>query len=71
MFQDIGLIVNRCPRPDVLGGSPVAGIPLLSVIPQDDAMCLTDLMGKSIFELPADSPILQGAAQALKKLGIL
>ena len=56
MYDEIGLIVNRAPMP---------------VIPQDNDMTENDIEGRSIFELPADSPILKGAEDALYKMHIL
>ena len=75
LFDRIGLIVNRAPLPERLGqpgsGAAVGGIPLVSVIGQDDSMTENDVEGRSIFELPAEAPILRGAAAALENLEIL
>ena len=71
MYDEIGLIVNRAPMPDRIPESEELGVPVLSVIPQDNDMTENDIEGRSIFELPADSPILKGAEDALSKMHIL
>ena len=71
MYDEIGLIVNRAPMPDRSPEREELGAPVLSVIPQDDGMTENDIEGRSIFELPADSPILKGAEDALLKMHIL
>ena len=71
MYDEIGLIVNRAPMPDRIPESEELGVPVLSVIPQDNGMTENDIEGRSIFELPADSPILKGAEDALYKMHIL
>lgn len=71
MYDEIGLIVNRAPMPDRIPESEALGVPVLSVIPQDNDMTENDIEGRSIFELPADSPILKGAEDALYKMHIL
>ena len=71
MYDEIGLIVNRAPMPDRIPESEELGVPVLSVIPQDNGMTENDIEGRSIFELPADSPILKGAEDALSKMHIL
>ena len=74
LFDRIGLIVNRAPRPDLLGtpgnGTCIGGIPLCAVIGQDDAMTENDMEGRSIFELEDDALILQGVRRAMLELGI-
>ena len=75
LYDKIGLIVNRAPRPDLLvsedGTGKTGSIPLLTVIGQDDSMTENDMEGRSIFELPEDAAILQGAKEALEKLELL
>ena len=41
------------------------------MIGTDDAHTRNDIEGKTVFDLPADSPIILGARQALEKLGLL
>ena len=71
MYDEIGLIVNRAPMPDRIAGSTELGVPVVTVIPQDNGMTENDIEGRSIFALPADSPILKGAEDALLKMHIL
>ena len=73
MYDEIGLIVNRAPLPEKLkeAGDGFGGVPIVAVIPQDNSMTENDIEGKSIFELPADALILQGAREALTTMGIL
>ncbi len=71
MYDKIGLIVNRATLPDRVAPATEGGVPVIAVIPQDNAMTENDIEGRSIFELPADSPVLTGARTALTALGIL
>lgn len=40
-------------------------VPVVSVIGSDPAHARNDVLGRTIFELPADAPVYQGAARAL------
>ena len=71
MYEKAGLIVNRAPFPEKLREEVIENVPVISVIPQDDVMTENDIEGRSVFELPADARILQGAEEALKNIGIL
>ena len=71
MYDEIGLIVNRAPKPELLTEDEIGGIRLVSVIPQDDAMTENDIEGRDIFELAKDAGILLGARKALVNLGII
>ena len=71
MFDRCGAIVNRLTDPEMLSLIKIDGTELLAVIPSDPAHARNDIEGESVFRLPADSPILTGARQALEKLGIL
>ena len=70
MYDEIGLIVNRALFPDRIETDEIEGVPIVSVIPQDDAMTENDVEGKTIFELPQETGILKGADEALKNLKI-
>lgn len=70
MYDRIGLIINRAPWPEQ-AAKEEGGVPVLAVIPADEAIARSDMEGRSIFTLPPDAPILQGAAQALRALGLL
>ena len=71
MYDKIGLIVNRAPLPERITETEMGGVPIVAVIRQDDQMTENDIEGRSVFELPEDSGILQGAKDALRGLGIL
>ena len=44
------------------------GMEVLSIIPRDPAHATNDILGKTIFELPADAPVLTGAREALERM---
>lgn len=69
MYDEIGAIINRAPKPE-LAPSEVAGAPVLAVIEPDDSQTQNDIIGESVFELPEDSALLQGARIALTKMHI-
>ncbi len=71
LYDEIGLVINRAPLPDRITETEYGGIPLTAVIGQDDAMTENDIAGRSIFELPPDTPILLGARRALENLHII
>ena len=71
MYDHIGLIVNRAPMPEKLTEAEIGGIPVVSVIPQDNGMTENDIEGRSIFELPSDSLILAGTLRALEAMHVL
>lgn len=71
MAEKSGAILNRILHPETLDESILDGIPLLSVIGADDVLVENDIEGMSSFELPSDAKILQGARDALSKLGVI
>ena len=71
MYDKIGLVVNRAPLPEKVEKDSIGGVPVVAVIEQDDAMTENDIEGRSVFELPGDSIILEGAKKALTNLEIL
>ena len=71
MAEKSGAILNRILHPETLDESILNGIPLLSVIGADDVLVENDIEGMSSFELPNDAKILQGARDALSKLGVI
>ena len=71
MYDKIGLIVNRAPLPDKLTEKEIGGVPVVAVIEPDNAMTENDIEGRSVFELPADAIILDGAHRALRNMDIL
>lgn len=71
MYDEVGVVLNRVTHPALVTGEPVAGAPLLSVIPTDEAHAANDIEGRSIFDLPADSALLSGARRAMEGLGLI
>ena len=69
-YEKIGCIINRVTNPELVGltDSPVE---ILSAIPADDAFAANDIKGRSVMELPADSVMLKGVKEALRKIEIL
>ncbi len=71
MFEQAGLIVNRMPDMSMAGALDTGSLSMLACIPDDKTMTLWDMLGKTVWELPADSVIYQGAETALREFGIL
>ncbi len=71
MYDRCGAIINRLSDPSLLPHIQINNTELLSVIPADPTHAVNDIEGKSVFDLPADGPIMTGAREALEKIGIL
>ena len=71
MAEISGAVLNRILHPETLDEKILDGIELLSVIGADDVLVENDIEGMSSFDLPDDAKILQGAREALKKIGII
>ena len=71
MYDRCGAIVNRVMDPEMVPYIRVEGMDVLAVIPGDSAHAANDIRGLSVFDLPADSPVMVGARQALEKLDLL
>ncbi len=71
MAERSGAVLNRILHPETLDEKILDGIELLSVIGADDVLVENDIEGMSSFDLPEDAKILQGAREALKKIGII
>ena len=71
MYEKCGVIINRVGDPSALPYVHVEGVPVLAAITDDKAHAVNDIRGLSVFELPEDAPVMQGARQALKTLEIL
>ena len=71
MYDKIGLIVNRAPLPEKVDQDEIGKVPVVAVIQPDNAMTENDIEGKSVFELPEDTLILEGARDALRKMEII
>ena len=70
-YERCGVIFNRVAEPPEEGFAGIDGAPVLAVIGEDASQTEFDILGKSVFDLPRDAPILRGAAEALRRLDIL
>lgn len=71
MFEKSGLIVNRMVDMSFESELNTGSLELLTCIPDDKAMSLSDMRGDSVFELDGDAIILTKVKEALTKLQIL
>ena len=71
MYQRCGAIVNRVMDESMIPCIHIEGAEVLAYIPGDASHAANDIQGKSVFDLPDDSPIMHGAREALTKLEIL
>ena len=69
--DQVGAVLNRVLLPERITEESIGGVPLLAVIPPDPAHAENDIEGKSVFDLPAGSTILNGAREILKKMGVI
>lgn len=67
-YDRIGLIVNRV---EDLERLDTRGLELLAAIPSDKKLALYDFEGRSIMELPEESPVVVNVRDAMQKFGIL
>ena len=71
MFETDGLILNRVNDSVDISKLNLQSLNLLSVIPDDKEMMLSDVEGNSVFSLNKDANIVKNTKLALEKLGIL
>ncbi len=71
MFENDGLILNRVNDSVDIHKLNLESLNLLTVIPDDKEMMLSDVEGNSVFRLNGDSNIVKKTKSALEKLGIL
>jgi CO dehydrogenase maturation factor len=71
MYEKVGAVINRIADESVKDYIDTGDIPVLSYIPSDANLAAYDLMGRDVFGLPADSPIVQGAGRVLEALGVI
>lgn len=71
MYDRCGAIVNRVTDPTLVPYIRIEGTEVLSYIASDNAHAANDIQGRSVFDLPADAPVMAGAREALIKLEIL
>lgn len=70
MYEKCGAIINRIEDMSIVPYIKIKGIDVVSVIPSDLAHAKNDVLGNTVFDLPENTPVLQGAAQALDALNI-
>ena len=71
MYRKTGAVINRIRDDSVKEIIDTGDIPILSYIPEDNSLNRFDIEGRSVFELPENSPIEVGVRQALTQFGIL
>ena len=71
MYDRCGAIVNRIGDVEMIPYIRIEGTEVLSYIGSDNKHAANDIQGLSVFDLPADAPVIAGAREALQKLDIL
>ncbi len=71
MYDKAGAIINRIKGESVKDKINTGEVEILSFIEEDNDLNDFDIDGKSIFDLPSDSPAVLGVEKALKSLKIL
>lgn len=71
MYERIGAAVNRATDPELSRLITIPGVDILSCIPTDDFHAANDIRGRTVFELPPESPVYRGTREILEKFGIL
>jgi CO dehydrogenase maturation factor len=71
MYDAVGAVINRIPGWDIKQHIDTGDIPVLAYIPTDETLATSDIKGENIMLLSDNAPIVNGARQALTKLGIL
>ncbi len=71
MYDRCGAIVNRIGDVEMIPYIRIEGTEVLSYIGSDNKHAANDIQGLSVFDLPADAPVIAGAREALQKLEIL
>lgn len=71
MYDRCGAIVNRIGDVEMIPYIRIEGTEVLSYIGSDNKHVANDIQGLSVFDLPADAPVIAGAREALQKLEIL
>jgi len=71
MFEKAGLIVNRMPDVSLAEHLQTDKLSVLTCIPDDRQMTLSDMQGNSVFCLSEGVTVLKGVETALRKLSII
>ena len=67
-YEKCGVIINRVDDPKLFSDLEISDMDVLSVIESDGAHAKNDILGKTIFELSADAPVLRGSVKALEQM---
>ena len=70
MYETCGAIVNRMNDEKLLDLIDLGDVPLLTCIPDDQALALSDVKGGSVLELPEDGILASGVRRALYAMGV-
>ena len=71
MYERCGVVINRATRPELATEPEIARAPVLAVIGADARQTRNDVEGGSVFDLPDDADVIQGARKALAAFGLL
>jgi len=71
MYDACGAIVNRLTDESLKDCIDIKNTEVLAYIGSDGIHAENDIRGKSVFDLPEDSPVMEGAREALRKLEVI
>lgn len=71
MFRSCGVIVNRIPDLVPENSLDLGDLSLLSCIPDDKTMTLSDIRGDSVYSIDENAPIVKGLQKALSAFDLL
>lgn len=71
MYEKIGVIVNRMNDESLKEYINIDGMEVLNYIPDDKNLCMFDIQGENIFNLPSNSNVVIGVKNALEKIEVL
>jgi len=70
-FEKAGLIINRMPDLSMREYLDPGELEIAACIPDDREMTMSDMLGKTVFEIPEEAAIYRGAEEAMQNLGII
>lgn len=71
MYDKIGAIVNRMADETLKEYINTNGIEVISYIADDKNLSMFDIQGENIFNLPAESNVVNGVKNALNRIGVI
>jgi len=71
MYKEAGLILNRVTYPEKIDFDRWGELPLVAAIPTDMGQAENDIEGKTVFDLPDDSPLLEGVRKAMRAMNLI